>query len=105
MLAVVRPADPLTRDRALAAIAFVAMAVELLAGGGVAGDELRSLLFAALLAAPLLWWRTRPELCAPAVALVLLAGDAGLAPDRLNDASTPLIPIVVSIFGLALHTE
>src|SRR3954447_3235264 len=105
MLAAVRPDDPSTRDRAIAAIAFVAMAAELLARGGTAGEELRSLLVAAALAAPLLWWRTRPELCAPAVALVLLIGNAGAAPDRLNDASTPLIAVVVSVFGLALHME
>jgi signal transduction histidine kinase len=104
MLAVVRPADPSTRDRLLAALAFAAMAAELLAHGGSAGDEVLSVLFAALLAAPLLWWRTHPTLSAPAVLLVLLAGNAGLAPDRLNDASTPLIPIVVSIFGLAFFT-
>src|SRR4051812_20408910 len=100
MLAGVRPADPSTRDRALAALAFVAIAIELLASGGSAGEELRSALFAALLAAPLLWWRTRPELCAPAVAVVLAIGTAGVAPHRLTDASTPLIPVVVSIFGL-----
>src|SRR3954469_6113790 len=105
MLAAVRPDDPSTRDRAIAAIAFAAMAAELLARGGTAGEELRSLVVAAALAAPLLWWRTRPELCAPAVALVLLIGNAGAAPDRLNDASTPLIAVVVSVFGLALHME
>src|SRR4051812_17210075 len=103
MLAEVRPADPLVRDRLLAALAFAAIAVELLAAGGSASQGLRWALFAALVAAPLLWWRTRPELCAPAVALVLLIGDAGVAPDRLSDASTPLIPVVVSVFGLALH--
>ena len=102
MLAGVRPADPSTRDRLLAALVFAAIAAELLAHGGSAGDELRSVLFAALLAAPLAWWRIRPQLCAPAVALVLLAGDAGLAPDRLDDASTPLIAVVVAIFGLGL---
>src|SRR5690242_570892 len=105
MLAGVRPADPSTRDRLLAAVAFVAIAAELLAGGGSTGDELRAALFAALLAAPLLWWSTRPQLCAPAVALVLLAGNAGLAPDRLTDASTPIVPIAVSVFGLALFSE
>jgi signal transduction histidine kinase len=103
MLAVVRPADPVMRDRLLAALAFVAMAIELLASGGSVGDELRSVLFAGLFAAPLLWWRTRPEICAIAVALVLLVANAGAAPDRVNDASTPLIPILVSIFGLALY--
>src|SRR4051794_21142103 len=105
MLAEVRPDDPSTRDRLLAALAFLAVAAELLASGGSGGAELRSVLFAALLALPLLWWRTHPAVCAPAVALVLLAGNAGLAPDRLTDASTPLIPVVVSIFGLAFHME
>src|SRR4051794_18567983 len=103
MLAEVRPADPLVRDRLLAALAFAAIAIELLAAGGSASEELRCALFAALLAAPLLWGRARPGLCAPAVALVLLVGDAGVAPDRLTDASTPLIPVFVSVFGLALY--
>src|SRR3954470_5046245 len=105
MLAELRPVDPSMRDRALVAIAFAAMVAELLAHGGTASDALRSLLFAALLALPLLWWRTHPALCAPAVGLVLLIGVAGAAPDRLGDASTPLIPIVVSIFGLAFFME
>src|SRR4051812_34984938 len=104
MLAVVRPADPVTRDRLLAALAFVAMAGEFLASGGSATDVLRSLLFAALLATPLLWWRTRPEVVALAEAAVLLVANTGAAPDRVGDASTPLIPILVSIFGLALYS-
>src|SRR4051795_4210530 len=104
MLAVVRPADPVSRDRLLAFLAFFAMSIELLASGGSVGDEVRSVLFAALLAAPLVWWRARPELCAIAVAAALLVADAGGAPDRLSDASTPLIPILVSIFGLALYS-
>src|SRR5689334_18591520 len=105
MLAGLRPDDPSTRDRVIVAIAFAAMAAELLAQGGTTSDVVRSVLFAALLAAPLLWWRTHPALCAPAVSLMLLIGDAGAAPDRLGDASTPLIPIVVSIFGLGLYME
>src|SRR3954452_3084237 len=104
MLAVVRPEDPAMRDRLLAALAFVAILVEVLVVGGSAGAEARSVLFAALLAAPLLWRRTRPELCAVGVAAALLLANTGLAPDRVGNASTPLIPLVLSIFALAFYS-